>query len=602
MSVNRIPLRNEVQPADTWDLTPLFSDDTAWQSAYEKLGQRVDQVKEFEGHLHKKEELLKLLFWLDEIGQQLEQVSQYAFLRHCEDGSESSNQKRLALMQQLSTSFAEATSFLEPEILGLDEQLLTSFLQQEEFAPYRIMLTKMLRFKPHTLSKKEERLLALQREVGGKAQEVFAALTNVDLDFGSIVTAEGKIPLTQSTFGLLLQNKDRLVRQRTYRKFYTVFDKHKHTLTQLYDASVKQNLFRCKARGYESARSMFLFPDHVDEVVYDNLIQSVHDELPLLHRYYHIRTQMLGLKKLAHYDVYVPLIQDIEIHHTYEEAVELIAKALKPLGNEYVATLQSGLLENRWVDRYENKGKRSGAFSSGTFSSPPYILMNYHPQVLRDVFTLAHEGGHSMHSYYSAQNNPFSSYDYTIFEAEVASTFNEQLLADYMIKQADSDELKAYIIGKQLDDVVATLYRQTMFAEFEHLIHAEVERGNPITVDSLRNTYGDLLRLYFGPNVHLLELSSLEALRIPHFYRAFYVYKYATGISAAMALAQMVLHGNEAEKERYLQFLRSGGSLYPLQSLQQAGVDMSQPEPIKLALQTFRGLLYEFEKLTINKA
>jgi oligoendopeptidase F len=303
--------------------------------------------------------------------------------------------------------------------------------------------------------------------------------------------------------------------------------------------------------------------------------------------------------KLTHYDVYVPIVKGITVKHSYEEAVDVIGKALSPLGKDYVKTLQEGLTAARWVDRYENKGKRSGAFSSGIYSGYPYIMMNYKEDVLRDVFTLAHEGGHSMHSYYSARNNPFPSYDYTIFEAEVASTFNEQLLADYLVSHAESKEMVAYVLGKQIDDVVATLFRQTMFAEFEMLVHQQAEQGEPNTVASLRSTYRKLMEQYFGPNVKLFSLSDLEGLRIPHFYRAFYVYKYATGISAAITLAEKVLKGNEEDKNRYLEFLKSGGSRYPMDSLRLAGVDMSTPEPVEKALDTFTGLLDKFEALML---
>jgi oligoendopeptidase F len=343
---------------------------------------------------------------------------------------------------------------------------------------------------------------------------------------------------------------------------------------------------------------MFLFPDNVDASVYDSLISSVKEALPSLHNYYEVRRKELGLKTLNHWDVYAPMVGSIKVSHTYEEAVNLIVKALKPLGSEYTDTLKEGLTKQRWVDRYENKGKRSGAFSSGIYSGLPYILMNYHNDVLRDVFTLAHEGGHSMHSYYSAKNNPFPSYDYTIFEAEVASTFNEQLLAHYLLENSDDKEMKRYILSKQLEDTVATLYRQTMFAEYEHIIHQLGEKGEPLTVDLLRGEYRKLLGEYFGPKVKLGKESDLEGLRIPHFYRAYYVYKYATGISAAVALSQKVLRGGEKERGDYLSFLSSGGSKYPIESLRLAGVDMSSPEPVRDALKTFDSLLESFTALS----
>jgi len=461
------------------------------------------------------------------------------------------------------------------------------------------MLSEMLRFREHILGPDEEKIMALQSEVGGKAQEAFGALTNVDFDFGHVITPEGKVPLTHSTYAYLLQHSDRSVRERAFRKYYRTFEHHKNVLTNLYDASVKQDIFRAKVRSYSDSRSMFLFPDKVDPTVYDNLVSTVRGSTDQLHRYYEIRRKLLGLKKLSHYDVYVPLVKGVSVRHRYEEAVELIGEALRPLGPEYVQTLTRGLTEDRWVDRYENRGKRSGAFSSGIYSGLPYILMNYQEDVLRDVFTLAHEGGHSMHSWYSARNNPFSSYDYTIFEAEVASTFNEQLLAAHMLKHAKNTEMTAFIIGKQIDDVVATLFRQTMFAEYEMLVHRMVESGEPITVDSLRSTYRMLLEAYFGPDVQLFGVSDLEGLRIPHFYHAFYVYKYSTGLCASIALSEQVLHGTDADRDRYLAFLKSGGSKYPMDSLRLAGVDMSKPEPVRKALDSFKGLLDRFESLML---
>jgi oligoendopeptidase F len=592
--------RKDVPVEDTWDLTALYENDEAWETDCKWIEHEMDESARFQGKIGgSPASLLNVLNWLSKVGQKVERVMQYAFLHHATDGGDPVNQRRQSLAHQLMTRFSAATSFIEPEILAIDSKSISSWIEKPEFEEHRIMVEKMLRFKPHVLSADEERIMALQGEIGGKAQEVFGVLTNVDLDFGHIITNEGKIPLTQGTYAYLLQNPDRKVRERTYRKFYGVFDSHKQTLASLYDTSVKQDLFRAKVRSYPDSLSMFLFPDNVETSVYDNLISAVHEALPQLHRYYALRRKLLGLKELAHYDVYVPLVEGVTVRHSYEEAVDVICEALAPLGDSYVATLKNGLTNERWVDRYENKGKRSGAFSSGIFSGYPYIMMNYKEDVLRDVFTLAHEGGHSMHSYHSSRNNPYPSYDYTIFEAEVASTFNEQLLADHLLKNAQSKEMQAYILGKQIDDVVATLYRQTMFAEFELLVHRQAEQGEPNTLSSLRTTYRNLLETYFGPEVKLLKTSDLEGLRIPHFYRAFYVYKYATGISAAITLADKVLHGTIEDRDRYLEFLKSGGSRYPMDALKVAGVDMTTEEPVRKALESFASLLDRFEQLML---
>ena len=355
-------------------------------------------------------------------------------------------------------------------------------------------------------------------------------------------------------------------------------------------------MIRARIRRYPSARAAALFPDNVNEAVYDNLIDTVSRNLGTLHRYYSLRKRALGLKELRHYDVYVPLVPKATVKTTWYDAVDMVSQALAPLGEEYVNTLRGGLL-GRWADRYENKGKRSGAFSAGSYTGDPYILMNYNENTLRDVFTLAHEGGHSMHSWYSAASNPFTHYNYTIFEAEVASTFNEELLYRYLKKSTGPGELKTYLVTKRVDDILATLYRQTMFAEFEKRGHELEEAGEPLTEKLIRAEYRKLLEKYFGPEMVLEEESDLEALRIPHFYRAFYVYKYATGISASLALTERVLSGGEKEREDYFAFLKSGGSRFPIDSLKAAGVDMSSPAPVEAACSLFARLVDDLEEL-----
>lgn len=590
--------RNEVPVSDTWDLQALYVSESDWQNDYDKVKQAVLDADRYKGTLDKSEQhFIEALKWLYGTSRMVEKVYHYAFLTHAADGGDNTNQRRRGMAMQLLTMLRAAVSFFDPEVQAIDEAKVRSWIQKPEFADYKVAIEKLLRFKPHTLSEPEEKIMALQSEVGDAAQGTFSALTNVDFDFGVVKTPEGDLPLTQSTYSSFMQNRDRQLRKTAYAQFYKTYDSHKHTIANLYDASVKQDIFASKVRKYPSSRSMYLFPDKVDESVYDNLVSSVHEAFDTLHRYYDVRRRMLGLDKLAHYDVYVPMVTGIDVSHSYDEAVEVISKALAILGDEYVSTLRKGLTADRWVDRYENKGKRSGAFSSGSYMSKPYILLNYKEDVLRDVFTMAHEGGHSMHSYYSSRNNPYPSYDYTIFEAEVASTFNEHLLADYLFKNSTSREMSLYVLNKQLDDIVATLFRQTMFAEYEKLVHQQVESGEPITVDSLRAIYRGLLQAYFGKDVELPAESDLECLRIPHFYNAFYVYKYATGISASMALADMVMHGTTADRDRYLEFLKSGGSCYPIDSLKKAGVDMSSPEPVRMATKRFAHILAQFEKL-----
>ena len=487
-----------------------------------------------------------------------------------------------------------ASSWEAPEIQAIPGADMETFLAHPRTADYRVYLKKILRHKPHILSDKEERLMALHAEGEGVAAETFSVLTNVDMDFGQIDTPEGKRPLTQSTWSVFMENPDRELRRRAYAAFYGCFETHKTTLASLYAGSVKQDVIHARVRNFPSARAAALFPDNVDEAVYDNLIAAVSGNLAPLHRYYQLRKRALKLPELRHYDVYAPLVPRAAKRTSWNEAVDLVTAALAPLGDEYTGTLRAGLL-GRWADRYENKGKRSGAFSAGSYTGDPYILMNYKDDAVRDVFTLAHEGGHSMHSW-CARSNPFMQYNYTIFEAEVASTFNEELLFRHLERNSAEGELKLYLINKRADDLLSTLYRQTMFAEFEHLTHKLEEGGTPLTVEILRYEYRKLLEKYFGPAMVLEPESDLEGLRIPHFYRAFYVYKYATGVSAALALADRVLAGGPREREDYFRFLKSGGSSFPIDSLKLAGVDMSSPAPVEAACAAFGRLVDTLEK------
>jgi oligoendopeptidase F len=592
-----IPEREQIAEKDTWDLSKLYPGDGEWEKGLEELKQRIPKCAEFSGKLGgSAKALASCLDCLTETERLEERLGYYAHLRTSENVGDDAHQKRFARYMRVATELASQTSFVNPEILSIPEDDMRIFLQDPILEPYRIVLQKILRFKPHVLSSSEERLLAMQGEAKQTPQKVFSSLTNVDMDFGSIETPEGTRPLSQSTFGSLMIHPDRRVREETYRSFYRVFDGHKHSLADLYAGSVQQDIYEAKVKDYPSARAKALFPDKVPEEVYDGLLAAVHEHLPALHRYYELRRRALGLAALSHWDVYLPIVGDIKTHYPFEKAVETICRGLTPLGDEYRDTLRAGLL-GRWVDRYENKGKRSGAFSAGSYDGDPYILMNYKSDVLRDLFTLAHEGGHSMHSWYSVRSNPFQHYSYTIFEAEVASTFNEQLVARYLLDHAEDEKMKAYVVNKQVDDFVATVFRQSMFAEFEKLTHEMAESGTPLTLDALRSTYRDLLSTYFGAEVEIPEEGDLEGLRIPHFYRAFYVYKYATGLSAAVSLARRVLEGGQKEREDYLSFLKSGGSRYPIEALQTAGVDMASAEPVSLAMKSFEALVGELEEL-----
>jgi oligoendopeptidase F len=430
------------------------------------------------------------------------------------------------------------------------------------------------------------------------SNQVFRQLNDADLKWGMIRDEKGRlVELSHSSFSAFLHCPARSVRREAFHRYYEQFDAHKNTIAAALNGSVQRDVYYARARRYPSALEAALFPDRVPVKVYDHLIDSVHRALPTLYRYFELRRRKLNIRDIHHYDTYVPIVSGIDRRRTWEQAASLIVDALSPLGDEYCRTLRDGLGKNRWADRYPNRGKQSGAFSSGGYDGMPYILMNYQPAVLDHVFTLAHEAGHSMHSWYSARSQPYQYYNYTIFVAEVASTFNEQLLLNHLLNNAADRRERAYLVNHAIDEIRGTIVRQTMFAEFERIIHDLVEKGEPLTVDTLRCSYRGLLDLYFGPDFFIDKELELECLRIPHFYRAFYVYKYATGLSAAIGLSRRVLDGGRRELNDYLGFLEGGCSKYPLDLLRDAGVDMEQPHTVDAAMQRFGQLVEELDQL-----
>lgn len=596
MSENKIPMRDEIPAADKWDLSTLYKSDEDWEKALSSIGPLTEKVVVFKGKLAESSgSLLACLKANEELEKTIETVCNYASLQHTADEGDFAAQDREGRAMMAYSASESATSFFSPELMSIPDEKISAWIELPEFADYKIFLRKALYHKPYVLSEKEERILSLQSESSRTAENAFSLLTNVDLQFGSVNVGGAESPLTQSTFSVYLHNADRKVREEAYKKFYKSFAQHENTLAVLYAGSVSQDVFAARARGYKSSLEAALYGNKVPESVYKNLIATVHKNLPTLHRYYALRKKVLGVEELRHYDVYVPLVKNVVTKTSYDEAVEICRNALEPLGKEYTDILCGGL-KGGWVDRYENKGKRSGAFSSGAYTGYPYILLNYKDDVIREVFTMAHEGGHSMHSHFSKTSNPFMCYNYTIFEAEVASTFNEELVFDYLLKNARNQEMRAYLLSMHADDILATLHRQTMFAEFELKAHELVEGGTPLSASLIRKTYRGLLELYFGSGMRFEEESDLEGLRIPHFYNAFYVYKYATGISAALALAKRVREGGERERDDYFSFLKSGGSRYPIESLKVAGVDMSSSEPVQAALDVFASIVSELEK------
>ena len=460
------------------------------------------------------------------------------------------------------------------------------------------MVLEIVRYRPHTLSKAEENLLALGSEVFGVSSKTFSQLNNADLKFGTVHVDGEEKSLTHGTFSLLLKNPNREVRKQTFEQYYKVFEDHKNTIAATLTGSIKGDVYLSQVKKHTSARERALFADNVELSVYDNLIETVSSNLTGLHKYYELRKRVLKLEEQRIYDTYVPLIPNVQKSHPYPLACQYVLDSLRPLGSDYVDVLRRGLTSERWVDVYENQGKRSGAYSSGCYDSAPYILMNYKEDSLNDIFTLTHEAGHSMHSFFSCKHQPYQDHGYTIFVAEVASTFNEQLLVKHLRELYQGDKaMLAFLINQQIDDIKSTLYRQTMFAEFEKIVHEIAESNQALNIDVYKEVYGKLLKKYFGPAVTIEDIDHLECLRIPHFYSAFYVYKYATGISAAISLSEQVLTGSDTERMRYLNFLQSGGSKYPLDLLKDAGVDMNSPQVVATALKKFDALVNELSTL-----
>jgi len=597
-TTKKVPVRNAVRTEDTWDLAPLFKSDAAWERAYKRLEKRIAGLVQFRGTLGTSAKTLRACFDFQvAFEKDAEKLGSYAMLKSSEDVANPAYQGMIARYVHLATLANEAASFMAPEIRMIPKKTMAAFLKARVLKPFRFQLENLLRYKPHILSLKEERIMAMQGEVAGSADKIFGQLNDADLTFGSVKNERGEsVELTQGSFRSLLESPKRRVRKQAFDKFYGEYEAHANTLAATLSSSVLQDVYQARVRNYPSALEAALFADNVPPAVYENLIDTVHANLDAVHHYLEVRRKALGIKDIHMYDTYVPMVQQRRARTPYPKAVAMVCDALAPLGAAYCRTLETGL-RGRWVDRYENQGKRSGAFSAGGYHGPPYILMNYKDDVIDNVFTLAHEAGHSMHTYFSARTQPFQDYHYSIFVAEVASTFNEQLLNRYLLERAKNKKTRAFLLNREIDEIRGTLVRQTMFAEFEKIIHAIAEAGEPLTIDRVRGEYRELLEHYFGPAFAIDEALSLEGLRIPHFYSAFYVYKYATGLSAAIALSEQVMRGGAKERDRYLAFLKSGGSDYPLNLLRRAGVDMEQPEPVAVAMQRFKHLVEEFESL-----
>lgn len=594
----KLPARSEIPEKDTWRLEDIFATDKEWEKDFDEVKELIPSVTAYAGKLgESSENLYNALKTQDEVTLRVEKLYAYAHMRYDQDTTNSFYQGLNDRIQSLYTQVASALSFMTPEILAIEEEKISSFLEENEaLRLYKHALEEITRQRPHVLSAEEEALLAKAGDVLGASSTTFGMLNNADLEFPTIKDEEGnEVEVTHGRYTRFLESEDRRVRKEAFSAMYDTYGEFKNTFASTLSGTVKRDNFNALVRHYESARQAALSANNIPEEVYDNLVTTINKHLPLLHRYTKLRKKVLNIDELHMYDLYTPLVKDVNMKVTYEEAKEYTLKGLEPLGEEYKSVLEEGF-NNRWVDVHENKGKRSGAYSSGSYGTNPYVLMNWQDNV-NNLFTLAHEFGHSVHSYYTRKTQPYPYGDYSIFVAEVASTTNEALLNEYLLENLEDEKQKQYVLNHYLEGFRATVFRQTMFAEFEHDIHVKAQNGEPLTPELLSKTYYDLNKKYFGEDMVIDEDISLEWARIPHFYYNYYVYQYATGFSAATALSKQILEEGEPAVERYLEFLKAGSSDYPINVLKKAGVDMTSAKPIEEALKVFEEKLDEMEKL-----
>jgi oligoendopeptidase F len=594
-----LPLRKEVAEDLTWRLEDIFSTDEQWEKEYDEVKGLLQKAASFKGTLGESaDNLFSALQFQDEVSERFGKLYTYSHMRYDQDTTNSYYQGLDSRSKSLAAETASAFSYLVPELLSIDEDKLKQFIQEkEELKLYEHALEEINLQRPHVLSAEQEALLAQASEVMNASSNTFGMLNNADLEFPTIKDEQGdEVQITHGRYSRFLESEDQRVRKEAFEKVYKTYGDYRNTFSSTLGGQVKRDNFNAKVRNFKSAREAALSANNIPESVYENLVNTVNKNLHLLHRYVKLRKKVLGLEELHMYDLYTPLVQDVDMKIPYDKAKEMVIEGLAPLGEEYLDVLKQGF-DSRWVDVVENKGKRSGAYSSGTYGTNPYILMNWQDNV-NNLFTLAHEFGHSVHSYYTRKNQPYPYGDYSIFVAEVASTCNEALLNDYLLKTIDDEKKKIYLLNHYLEGFRGTVFRQTMFAEFEHLIHQKEQNGEALTAELLTKEYYALNQKYYGEeNIVVDEEIGLEWARIPHFYYNYYVYQYATGFSAATALSKQILEEGNAGVERYIGFLSAGSSDYPIEVLKKAGVDMTSSQPIEEACKVFEEKLGELETL-----
>lgn len=597
-TVKKLPLRSELPVEDTWRLEDIFATDDDWEKEFQEVKALIPGVKEYEGRLGESvDTLYEALQKQDHLLERLGKLYAYSHMRYDQDTTNSFYQGLDDRIKNLYAQAASNLAYIVPEILAIDEAKLKGFLEEkQELKLYEHALEEINLQRPHVLSAEQEALLAEASEVFDSSSNTFGMLNNADLEFPTIKDENGEeVEVTHGRYIRFLESPDRRVRRDAFKAVYDTYGKFKNTFASTLSGNIKKDNFLAKVRNYSSARHAALAANNIPETVYENLVDTVNDHLHLLHRYVKLRKRVLGLDELHMYDLYTPLVKDIKMEVTYEEAKDYVLKGLEPLGKEYNQILKEGF-ENRWIDVHENRGKRSGAYSSGSYGTNPYILLNWQDNV-NNLFTLVHELGHSVHSYYTRKTQPYPYGNYSIFVAEVASTCNEALLNDYLLETIDDEQKRIYLLNHYLEGFRGTVFRQTMFAEFEHLIHLKAQNNEALTAESLTKDYYELNKKYFGDDIVIDEEIGLEWARIPHFYYNYYVYQYATGFSAATALSKGILTEGQPAVERYIDFLKAGSSDYPIEVLKKAGVDMTSKKPIEEACKVFAEKLSELEQL-----
>ena len=586
--------RNQVEQRFKWNTDDIFPSDEAWEKAYAEAEKEIN-FSQYAGKLGNRSDLLAFLKANDEFLKKVERVFLYASMKHDEDTRISKYTAYSSKCDALISKYSAELAFFEPELASQTEEYLNSLVADKDFSDYDYTLKTLIKRKPHVIPEAEERLVALAGETLGSFSDIFSMIDNADLPLPEIELDGKNVKLTHGTYGVILHSSDREKRKEAYEKYYGAYESLLNTITATYYGNVKKDVFLTRAYHYNSCLERALSSEDVNEVVYRNLLTAVKGSFPAMHRYIADRKKILGYDKLYFYDVYAPLVSDVEVRMEYDDAYDYVIKGLAPLGKEYQALLKRGH-DERWIDVEETEGKRSGAYSTGCFGVHPYVLLNYKPTI-NEIFTVAHEMGHSLHTYFSSHNQPYAKSDYKIFVAEVASTVNEVLLLKFMLGDTDDINLRKYLLNYYLDTIRATLHRQTMFAEFEYEAHDMAEKGEPLTKELLCEIYGRIGKDYYGESIEHDFHISCEWARIPHFYRAFYVYKYSTGIITAMNIAHRILTEGEPAVKDYFKFLSSGSSSDPVSLLRLAGVDLESAAPFEFAIKEFADMLAEFEKL-----